>query len=78
MTVRDFTERWIVPRQHDYVVVNKGDLAGIVSVEMFRYLPKHAWAQTTLNDVVRSETPRAWPDEPLKRCCTVCPSTRFP
>ncbi len=63
VTVRDFTERWIVPRQHDYVVVNQGELAGIVSVELFRYLPKDAWARATLDDVVRSETPLARPDE---------------
>ena len=66
VTVRDFTERWIVPRQHDYVVVNQGELAGIVSVELFRYLPKHAWARATLDDVIRSETPLAWPDEPVE------------
>ena len=63
VTVRDFTERWTVPHQHDYVVADKGTLVGIVSLELFRYLPKEAWSKTPLSDVVRSETPLAWPDE---------------
>ena len=63
VTVRDFTERWTVPHQHDYVVADKGALVGIVSLEMFRYLPKEAWGKTPIGDVVRSETPLAWPDE---------------
>ena len=63
VTVRDFTERWTVPHQHDYVVADKGELVGIVSLDMFRYLPKEAWASTPLGDVLRSETPLARSDE---------------
>ena len=63
VSVRTFTERWTVPRQHDYVVADQGELGGVVSLEMFRYLPKEAWGRTPLGDVVRSETPLAWPDE---------------
>ena len=63
VSVRTFTERWTVPRQHDYVVANRDALIGVVSLEMFRYLPKEAWSRTRLGDVVRSETPLAWPDE---------------
>ena len=63
VTVRDFTERWTIPHQHDYVVADQGALVGIVSLEMFRYLPKEAWGKTLLSDVVRRETPLAWPDE---------------
>ena len=63
VTVRDFTDRWTMPNQHDYVVVEKGALIGIVSLSTFRYLPKATWAQTVLKDIVRRETPLAWPDE---------------
>ena len=63
MTVRDFTERWLVPHQHDYVVADKGALVGVVSLEMLRYLPKGAWNQTPLSDVIRGETPIAQPDD---------------
>ena len=63
VTVRDFTERWTMPHQHDYVVVERGVLVGIVSLSTFRYLPKANWARTSLRDIVRPETPLAWPDE---------------
>lgn len=63
VTVRDFTDRWTMPNQHDYVVVDKGVLVGIVSLSTFRYLPKASWAQTSLKDIVRRETPVAWPEE---------------
>ena len=63
VTVRDFTERWTMPNQHDYVVVEKGALVGIVSLSTFIYLPKGSWAQTSLRDIVRREIPLAWPEE---------------
>ena len=63
VSVRDFTDRWTMPNQHDYVVVEKGELVGVVSLSNFRYLPKASWSQTSLKDIVRRETPVAWPDE---------------
>ena len=63
VTVRDLTERWLTPDQHDYVVVNNGSLSGIVSLGMLRYLPEGAWTRTTLEQVMRRETPLAWSDE---------------
>ena len=39
VTVKAFAETWLLPEQHDYVVVNRGKLAGIVSLSMLRYLP---------------------------------------
>ena len=63
LSVRDFAERWIMPYQHDYVVVDKSVLVGIVSLEMFRYLPKNLWSRTPLKDVLRTQTPTAAPDE---------------
>ena len=66
LSVRDFTERWTIPNQHDYVVVDHGSLAGIVSLSMLRYLPEGAWSRTTLEQVMRSETPVAWRDENIE------------
>ena len=63
VTVREFTERWIVPHQHDYVVAESGAFVGVVSLEMLRYLPKANWAKTPLSDVVRSGAPLASPDD---------------
>ncbi len=66
LSVRSFVDQWILPHQHDYVIVDKGDLAGIVSLSMLRYLPKESWSDTPLANVVRRKTPQAWPDEPVE------------
>ena len=66
LSVRAFADRWIVPHQHDYVVVDKGQLAGVVSLRMLRYVPKETWSTTRLARLVRSESPLAAPDEPVE------------
>ena len=66
VTVRDFTEQWIVPHQPHYVVADEEALVGIVSLEMLRYLPKEAWGKTRLDAVVRRQTPLARPDEQVE------------
>ena len=66
LSVRDFVERWTVPHQHDYVVLERGALAGIVSLGMLRYLPEGVWGKTTLGEVVRSQIPVAQPDEHIE------------
>ena len=63
LTVRAFAERWLLPEQHDYVVVDHGKLVGIVSLSMLRYLPRDQWEHTPLRRVVRQESPRAYSDE---------------
>ena len=62
-TVRDFADQWIVPYQHDYVVVDEDKLVGIVSLAMLRYVPRHSWSDTRLGTVARKSTPNTWPDE---------------
>ena len=60
VTVRAFTESWLVPEQHDYVIEDNGEFAGIVSVGLLRYLPHSEWERTTLGSVARRiETPEA-------------------
>ena len=66
LSVRDFADRWIVADQEDYVVTDDGRLAGIVSLRLLRYLPKPRWAHTPLGEVLRRDTPRAWPAEPVE------------
>ena len=66
MSVRDFADQWIVPHQQDYVVVDKGELVGIVSLAMLRYLPKQAWSGTNLGKIARESAPNTWPDEALE------------
>ena len=63
MSVRDFTEIWATPQQHDYVVLDDDSAAAIISIGMFRYLPEDAWTNTPLSHLIRTEPPVAWPDE---------------
>ena len=59
LTVKNFAEHWLIPEQHDYVVVDQGQLAGIVSLSMLRYLPRTEWDTTTLTQTLRHNTPTA-------------------
>ncbi|MCY3728759.1 MAG: cation:proton antiporter [Nitrospira sp.] len=63
MSVRAFADQWIVPHQHDYAVVENGELYGIVSLSMMRYLPKEFWSKTPLRKLARPRKLHAWPDE---------------
>lgn len=66
MSVRAFADQWIVPHQQDYPVVEHGELTGIVSLSMLRYLPKESWSDTPLRRLARPRTLYAWPDEPVE------------
>ena len=66
LSVRAFADRWIVPHQQDYVIVEEGKLAGIVSLSMLRYVPKESWSTTRIGKIVRHNPPLAWPGEPVE------------
>lgn len=66
LSVRTFADRWIVPHQQDYVIADKGEFFGIVSLSMLRYLPKGAWSDTRLGDIARVSALHARPDEPVE------------
>lgn len=63
ITVKAFVDSWILPQQHDYVVLDQGKFAGIVSLSMLRYLPRSEWGRTDLGRVLRRNTPNATSDE---------------
>lgn len=63
LTVKAFAEHWLIPEQHDYVVVEQGKLAGIVSLSLLRYLPRTEWEHTTLSKVLRQKTPHVYSDD---------------
>ena len=66
LTIKNFTETWLLPEQHDYVVVDRGRLAGIMSLSMLRYLPRSEWEHTSLGNVLRHSTPCADSEELLE------------
>ncbi len=68
LTVRDFTERWANPHQHDYVVADTAPdgsrfVVGVLSLDMLRYLPEEDWPATPISRLTRSEFSLAFPDE---------------
>lgn len=65
LSIRSFADEWIVPDQQDYVVVDEGAVAGIVSPARLTTLPMGSWGVTSLREVLRSEPPHAKPDEPI-------------
>ena len=65
-TVKGFAEDWLLQDQHDYIVVDHGELAGIVKVSMLRYLPRSEWDHTPLAQMLRHDMPAAHSDEFLE------------
>ena len=64
LTVQTFVDNWLLTGQQEYVVVNRGEFAGIVSVPLLRYLPHTEWGSTTLGSIARElEEPRATQDD---------------
>ena len=63
LTVRNFVDNWMVPHQEDYVVTHRGELAGVVSLSMLRYLPKSDWASTPLSNVLSQRMLEANPED---------------
>ena len=66
LTVQKFVDLWVVPEQHEYVVVNQSRaMAGVVSAHDLGRLPKGQWNDTTLDKLVQTGAPIAAPKEPL-------------
>ena len=62
-SVQSFMDDWTVANQHDYVVVDGGKVAGVVSLAKLRAVPEAERATMPLREVLRLNLPRAWPDE---------------
>ena len=65
MSVKGFADEWIVPGQHDYLVMEDGEVSGILSMTRLRFVPRGSWETTPLGNVLRLHTPYAWPEEPI-------------
>ena len=64
-SVAEFIDAWTVPNQTDYLVVDEGEVAGIVSTNGIRSVRRGSRAQATLGEVLRPNNLTAWPDEPI-------------
>ena len=65
MSVRNFADDWIVPNQHDYLVLDEGVPVGVLPLTRLIFLRKGSWATTHLSSVLRRNISKAWPDEPI-------------
>ena len=65
ISVKGFVDEWIVPGEHDYLVMEDGEVSGILSMTRLRFVPKGSWETTPLGNVLRLHTPRAWQEEPI-------------
>ena len=66
LSVQDFTEHWLTPEQHDYVVAEEeGKLGGILSLHRLHRVPKDKWATMPIRGLLHRNTPQAWPKEPI-------------
>ena len=63
LSVKDFAETWLLPEQNDYVIVDSGEVGGIVSASLLRYLPRNEWDHTPLEQVMRDRISNAYTDE---------------
>ena len=64
--VRDFTEHWLTPEQHDYVVVGEdGEFAGILSLHRLRRTPRDRWEAVPIQALLHRKSPHAVPREPI-------------
>ena len=66
LSVRAFVDRWVVPHQRDYVIVEQGRLLGTVALDMLLYLPKNSWASTPVGKFMRQDSPCVWLSEPVE------------
>ena len=66
LTVHEFSEDWLVPNQHDYIVIDDGQVRGIVSLARLRFVPKRKRRTTQLRNVLRLQPPHAFPDEAIE------------
>ncbi len=65
-SVRTFVDRWVIPNQQDYLIVEHGRLLGVVSLGMLRYLPKKLWSSTDVGKFVREDPPCVRSSEPVE------------
>ncbi len=55
MTVRRFVDTWANSYQDDYVVTEKNDFVGIVSLSKLRHLPRGEWHRVHVRNVLRHD-----------------------
>ncbi len=68
LTIKHFVDSWAVPNQHDYLVVDKGTVEGVVSLPRLKALKLRTDIQ--LSHVLHTDLPSAHLDEPIEDVLT--------
>ena len=66
ISVKEFSERWIVHHEADYVVADNDTLAGVVSLARVQDVPRKSWADTSLAQVPDAGPPCIALEEPVE------------
>lgn len=66
LSVRNFVDDWIVPNQQDYLVVDGGTVAGIMSLARLRLISMGDWEGTPLGKILQTDSSHAHPNEPIE------------
>ena len=64
-SVAEFIDAWTVPDQTDYLVVDDGEVSGVVSTSGLRSIRRGSQAKALLRDVLRANHLLARPDEAI-------------
>lgn len=66
LSAKNFVDYWAVPNQQDYLVVDGGNVEGVVSLPRLKAMPSKLRADTQIGNVLRTNLPQAHLDEPIE------------
>jgi Kef-type K+ transport system membrane component KefB len=70
LSAKNFVDYWAVPNQQDYLVVNKGNVEGVVSLPRLKSMPLKLRTDTQIGNVLRTDLPQAHLNEPIEDVLT--------
>ncbi len=66
LSAKNFVDYWAVPNQQDYLVIDKGNVEGVVSLPRLKAMPLKLRTDTPIGNVLRKNLPQAHLDEPIE------------
>ena len=70
LSAKNFVDYWAVPNQQDYLVVDKGNVEGVVSLPRLKSMPLKLRTDTQIGNVLRTDLPQAHLNEPIEDVLT--------
>ena len=66
LSAKNFVDYWAVPNQQDYLVVDKGNVEGVVSLPRLKSMPLKLRIDTQIGNMLRTNLPQAHLNEPIE------------